>query len=141
MFPVAFSPGSIEGRTLRADDIAGISDIYAGEEYRTDRGSISGRVTKSGQGVIGAHVIAFHTRTGKMVAGFALNANGRYVIGGLEEGTYAIRVEPLDDGDLESFFDESLNVDTNFRVKFHDRLVVVPRGGGISGVDVQVVAK
>ena len=141
MFPIAFSSGSIEGRTLREDDIAGISDIYTGQTYRDERGSISGTVTKSGQGVIGAHVIAFNTRTGKLVAGFTLSSNGRYVIGGLEEGTYALRVEPLDDGDIESFFDVTLDVDTNFRVKFHDRLVVVPRGGGISNINVPVVAK
>jgi hypothetical protein len=141
MFPIAFSSGSIEGRTLREDDIAGISDIYPGEIYREERGSISGRVTKAGQAVIGAHVIAFNTHTGKLVGGFALNSNGGYVIGGLQQGTYAIRVEPLDDGDIESFFDPTLNVDTNFRVKFHDRLVVVPRGGGISNVNVAVVAK
>lgn len=141
MFPIAFSSGSIEGRTLREDDIAGISDIYPGAVYREEKGSISGTVTKGGQGVIGAHVVAFNTRTGKLVGGFALNSNGRYVIGGLDQGTYVIRVEPLDDGDIESFFDLTLNVDTDFRVKFHDRLVVVPRGGGISNINVEVVAK
>ncbi len=46
MFPVAFSAGSITGRTLRADDIAGISDIYPPNIYKRERGSISGRVTK-----------------------------------------------------------------------------------------------
>ena len=141
MFPIAFSAGSVEGRTLRDDDIAGISDIYPADAYRSERGSISGNITKAGQGMIGAHVIAFNTTTGKLVAGFALTNAGRYVIGGLEAGTYAIRVEPLDDGDIESFFDDTLNVDTNFRATFHDRLVVVPRGGGISNVNVQVVAK
>ena len=141
MFPIAFSAGSIEGRTLREDDIAGISDIYPAASYRSERGSISGTVTKGGQGIIGAHVIAFNTSTGKLVAGFTLRSDGRYVIGGLEQGTYVIRVEPLDDGDIESFFDSTLNVDTNFRVKFHNKVVVVPRGGGISNVNVQVVAK
>ena len=28
MFPIAFSAGSIAGRTLKADDVAGISDLY-----------------------------------------------------------------------------------------------------------------
>ena len=141
MFPIAFSAGSIEGRTLREDDIAGISDIYPADAYRSERGSISGKVTKGGQGVLGAHVIAFNTRTGKLVAGFALQSDGRYVIGGLEQGTYALRVEPLDDGDIESFFDQTLNIDTNFRVKFHNKVVVVPRGGGVSNINIQVVAK
>ena len=141
MFPIAFSPGSTEGRTLRQDDIAGLSDTYPNADYRADRGSISGTVKKNGTGVFGAHVIAFNTRTGVLVGGFTLTQEGRFVIAGLEQGTYAIRVEPLDDAEIESFFDATSNVDLNFQVKFHERLVVVPRGGGASNVDVQVVPK
>lgn len=141
MFPIAFSAGSIEGRTLRNDDIAGISDTYPNSGFRTSRGSVSGRITKDGQGVLGAHVVAFNIRTGALVGGFTLSADGRFVIGGLEEGTYAIRVEPLDDGDLGSFFDSSANVDLSFRAKFHNQLVVVAGGSGTSNVDVQVIPK
>jgi hypothetical protein len=141
MFPVAFSPGSIQGRTLRADDIAGISDVYPSSSYRRERGSVSGRITKAAGGVLGAHVIAFNLRTGKLVGGFSLNEQGNFVIAGLEPGPHALRVEPLDDGDIESFFDLTLNIDQNFRVKFHDRIVVVPRGGGANGVDIRVEPK
>ena len=52
-----------------------------------------------------------------------------------------LRVEPLDDGDIESFFDATLNIDVNFRVQFYDKIVVVPKGGGTSGVEFKVVAK
>ena len=141
MFPVAFSAGSTAGRTLRADDIAGISDIYPSSVYRRERGSISGRVTKSSQGVLGAHVVAFNLRTGKLVGGFSLNADGSFVIAGLEPGPHALRVEPLDDGDIESFFDLTLNIDANFLAKFHDRVVVVPRGGGTNDVRITVQPK
>jgi hypothetical protein len=141
MFPIAFSPGSIQGRTLKADDIAGISDIYSNAQFRRERGSITGRVTKSGGGVLGAHVIAFNPRTGRLVGGFSLSEDGRFVIGGLEPGTHVLRVEPLDDADIESFFNLTLDIDTNFRVKFHDRLVAVPRGGGTSSVEIQVQPK
>ncbi|HEY0874077.1 MAG TPA: matrixin family metalloprotease [Vicinamibacterales bacterium] len=141
MFPVAFSPGSTIGRTLRADDIAGISDIYPNSVFRRERGSISGRVTKSGQGVLGVHVIAFNPSTGRMVGGFTLSDDGRFVIGGLEPGPHVLRVEPLDDGDIESFFDLTLNIDTDFRAKFHDRIVVVPRGGGTRDVTISVQPK
>ena len=48
MFPVAFSAGSVNSRTLRADDIAGISDLYGNDTFRESTGSISGRVTKNG---------------------------------------------------------------------------------------------
>jgi len=141
MFPVAFSAGSTTGRTLKADDIAGISDTYPNPTFRRERGSISGRVTKSGRGVLGAHVVAFNPRTGRLVGGFSLNADGRFVIGGLEAGPHVLRVEPLDDGDVESFFDLTLNIDANFRAKFHDRLVVVPRGGGTSDIEIRVEPK
>lgn len=141
MFPVASSAGSIVGRTLREDDIAGISDIYPSSIYRRDRGSISGRITKSSQGVLGAHVVAFNLRTGKLVGGFSLEEDGRFVIAGLEAGPYALRVEPLDDGDIESFFDLTLNIDANFRARLHDRIIVVPRGGGTRDIQIRVEPK
>lgn len=141
MFPIAFSRGNIAGRTLRADDIAGISDIYPTSAFSRDFGSISGRVTKSGRGVKGAHVVAFSTQTGMLIGGFTLNDNGDYVIAGLSSGTYILRAEPLDDGDINSFFDEDFDVDVDFRVAFHDRIVAVPRGGGVRSVEIKVVAK
>ena len=141
MFPIAPSSGSITGRTLRADDIAGISDIYPSGSFRRERGSVSGRVTKTGQGVLGAHIVAFNLRTRQLVGGFSLNEEGRFVIGGLEPGPHVLRVEPLDDGDIESFFDLTLNIDADFRVKFHDRIVVVPRGGGAHDVEIRVEPK
>ena len=141
MFPIAFSAGTILGRSLRADDIAGIGDIYPNATYTRNTGSISGKVTKSGTGVLGAHVIAFDLRTEKLVGGFSLTDDGSFVIAGLDPGPYAMRVEPLDDGDIESFFDATLNVDVNFRAQFYDKIVVVPKGGGTSGVELKVVAK
>lgn len=141
MFPIAFAAGSVKDRTLRADDIAGITDIYPTTAARRTLGSISGRVTKNGAGVLGAHVVAFNPSTGALVGGFTLNEQGTFTIGSLQPGPHVLRVEPLDDGDIESFLDESLNVDVNFRVRFHDRVVVVPRGGGVTGVEIAVSPK
>lgn len=141
MFPIAFSAGTILGRTLRADDIAGIGDIYPSNSYTQDTGSISGKVTKSGKGVLGAHVIAFDLRTQTLVGGFSLSDDGSFVIAGLDPGPHILRVEPLDDADIESFFDLTLNIDVNFRVQFYNKVVVVPKGGGTSGVEMNVVAK
>jgi hypothetical protein len=141
MFPIAFAAGSVKDRTLRADDIAGITDIYPTTASRRTLGSISGRVTKNGTGVLGAHVVAFNPSTGALVGGFTLNDEGTFTIGSLQPGPHVLRVEPLDDGDIESFLDESLNVDVNFRVRFHDRVVVVPRGGGVTGVEIAVSPK
>lgn len=142
MFPIAFTAGSTADRTLRADDIAAITDIYprSGAASR-QLGSISGKVTKNGAGVIGAHVVAFNPSTGALVGGFTLGEGGPFTIAGLEPGPYVLRVEPLDDGDIESFFDRSVTVDLDFRVRFHDRVVVVPRGGGTGDVEIKVSPK
>ena len=141
MFPIAFAAGTIHDRTLKADDIAGVTDIYPTSDSRRDLGSISGKVTKNGQGVLGAHLIAFNPTTGKMVGGFTLNEDGSFTIAGLEPGPHVLRVEPLDDGDIESFFDPSLDVDVDFRVRFHDKVVVVPVGGGVRDVSISVTPK
>ena len=141
MFPVAFASGSILGRTLKADDIAGIGDIYPSTSYTQETGSVSGKVTKSGKGVLGAHVIAFDMQAHTLVGGFSLSDDGSFVIAGLSPGPHILRVEPLDDGDIESFFDATLNIDINFRAQFYEKIVVVPKGGGTSGVELKVVAK
>jgi hypothetical protein len=141
MFPIAFSAGNTAGRTLRADDIAGVSDLYPGGNFTRDLGSISGRVTKNGKGLFGAHIVAFNLSTRKLVAGFSLNNNGDYAIAGLDPGPCVVRVEPLDDGDLTSFFDSTATVDLDFRITYADQLAVVPRGGNIGGIDVAVQPK
>ena len=141
MFPIAFSAGNTSDRELKADDIAGISDIYGTPTFTRQTGSISGRVTKNGAGVIGAHVVAFNPATQTLVGGFSLSEDGAFVIAGLAPGPHVLRVEPLDDGDIESFFETSLGVDVNFNVKFYERVVVVPRGGGTSNVEIKVTPK
>lgn len=141
MFPIAYSAGSIASRTLKADDVAGISDIYPSTSFTRDTGSISGKVTKNGKGVLGAHVMAFNPQTGRLVGGFSLNEDGSFVIAGLDAGPQILRAEPLDDADITSFFDATLNIDVDFKVKFHEKLVVVPRGGGVSNVEIKVVSK
>ncbi|MBI2221663.1 MAG: matrixin family metalloprotease [Acidobacteria bacterium] len=141
MFPIAFSAGNVEERVLQADDIAGVSDIYPDGTFRTHTGSISGRVTKNGAGVYGAHVVAFNLQTGQMVGNFALSDTGAFAIAGLEPGAYAVRVEPLDDADLESFFDSASKVDAAFAPKFYERIVVAPRGGGSGEIEITVSAR
>lgn len=140
MFPIAYAPGSVAQRTLKADDIAGISDLYPDGDFPS-RGSLSGRVTKDGAPVFGAHVVAYDTASGSMVANFTLNEQGEFAIGGLSPGPHIVRVEPLDDADLDAFFNESEPVDVNFRVTYYDRLVIVPRGADSGPITVKVERK
>jgi hypothetical protein len=141
MFPIAFSAGNIVDRRLTADDIAGASDVYPDDDFRGTTGTLQGTVTKGGKGVFGAHLVAFNIRTGSLVGGFSLDDSGTFAIGGLPSGTYILRIEPLDDGDTESFFDASSRVDTGFAATYYRNLVTVPRGSGSVKVAVTVTAK
>ncbi len=141
MFPIAFSAGDISGRTLRPDDVAGVSDIYPNATFRDATGSLQGKVTKNDQGVFGAHVIAFNVATGELVAGFTLDASGGFVVAGLVAGTYVVRVEPLDDGDVNGFFDGTTPVDTDFRAAFYQTLVTISAGAGSPMINLTVSPK
>jgi matrixin len=141
MFPIAFSSGSIVGRALRADDIAGISDIYPDGDFRSRTGQLRGRVTKNGRGVFGAHVIVFHLESGRLVAGFTFNDQGEFSISGLQPGPHIVRVEPIDDADVESFTDPASPVDTDFSVTILDRLAVVSAGGTTGSLEIVVRAR
>jgi Matrixin len=141
MFPIAFNPGNIVDRELAADDIAGVSDVYPASGFRGDTGTLQGTVTKSGRGIFGAHVVAFNPTTGDLVGGFSLDDAGAFAIAGLSPGTYIVRVEPLDDGDTDSFFEKSANVDANFKAAYYPRLVTVPKGGGSARIKIEVQPK
>ena len=139
MFPIAMAAGTIADRVLQADDIAGISDLYPAAGQLSSTGGITGRVTKNGQGLLGAHVVAFNPETGALVANFALNANGEFAIARLEPGLYILRVEPLDDAEVDSFFSTAIDVD--FRVAYATRMVVAPRGGASAPIEIKVMPK
>jgi hypothetical protein len=139
MFPIAMSSGTVAERVLHADDVAGISDLYPGPSIVAETGSIVGRVTKNGQGVVGAHVVAFNPETGVLIGNFALNSLGDFVIARLPPGPYVLRVEPVDDADPESFF--STDIDADFRVTYAPRMVVAPAGGSSRSIEIRVSPK
>ncbi len=141
MFPIAFPRGSLEGRTLRSDDIAGVSDLYRPASGGPRLGGLSGHVRKDGRGVFGAHVVAYGLRSGQIVGGYSIGDDGEFVISGLEPGSYVVRVEPLDDGDLESFFDDTRRVDADFGVTYYPKLAVAPRSGVAGDIDITVRAR
>ncbi len=137
MFPIAFPPGTTRGRVLAPDDTAGLVDTYT-PGRNAAWGSISGRVVKNGAGVLGAHVVAFAVATGDLIGGFTLTEHGDFVIAGLAPGLYVLRAEPLDDADLDGFFDQGLDVDLDFTPAYARELVAVPAGGS-SAAQVEIV--
>ena len=129
MFPISFGRGTTHDRTLQPDDIAGVSALYPDGDFRSDTGVARGKVTRNGGGVLGAHVVAFNPQRGELVGGFTLNNDGEFEIAGLQPGPHIIRVEPLDDADVESFFSARNPIDLGFLVTFYNRLFVAPPGG------------
>ena len=140
MFPISHGRGSVADRELQPDDLAGVSDLYPDGGYRAATGAVRGRVRRSGRGVLGAHIVAYSLRTGHLVAAFSLGAEGEFEIAGLAPGPHVIRIEPLDDADVDSFF-SARGIDVDFQVTFHPRLFVAPAGGVGERIDVTVRPK
>jgi hypothetical protein len=139
MFPY-FTVNTVISRRLKADDIAGIAEIYPDGGHREDTGSIVGRVRREQRGAFGAHVLAFNASTGAMVAAFALE-NGEFAISGLTRGPHIIRVEPIDDGTVADFLEQPPIVDVGFRTMFFQRLVTVERSATAPRLDIVVESK
>jgi hypothetical protein len=140
MFPISLGRGAVADRTLQPDDIAGASDLYPDGGFTDNTGGLFGRVLLNGRGVLGAHIEAFNVATGAIVAGFSLRDSGEFQIRGLAPGGYVVRVEPLDDAEIESFF-SATGVDSNFQAAFYPRLAVAPAGGTSERFDVTVRPK
>ena len=99
-------------------------------------------MTKDGQRLFGAHVVAFDAATRRPRSAASRSSDdGRVLDRRPVAGPHVLRVEPLDDADIDSFFDTSRTVDLDFRVAFSDRLVVVPRGGDSGEIGVKVARK
>ena len=141
MFPIAMGRGITHDRELQPDDVAAVSDLYPAGGFRESTGIATGRVTRNGTGVLGAHVVAFDPATGALIAAFTLNNDGEFQIAGLRPGPHVIRVEPLDDAGVDSFFNRPSAIDVGFLVTFYDRLYVAPRGGAGERVTVAVRAR
>jgi hypothetical protein len=141
MFPIAFPPGTILDRTVQQDDRAGLESIYGTAAFDQQTGAIAGRVTLNGVGLLGAHVIVSNVTTGGLTGGFALDAQGSFVISSLAPGLYLVRAEPLDDADVSSFFGSDTVLNTNFRQTYFSHLVSVPKGGAGASFELKVQAK
>ncbi len=79
---------------IAADDIAGVSLLYAPAGYLATTGSISGQVTLNGGGVSLASVVALSPTTGVAIS-VLTNPDGRYEIDAIPPGSYLLYVHPL----------------------------------------------
>jgi len=138
MFPVAFPRGTIIGRTLTLDDLTGASVLYPAGSFASDTATMSGRVTKNGQGLWGAHLTTFNPFTEEMI-GIFTDETGNYRVEGLSPGPIVVRVHPISDGTSpESYGFDSFIIDLDYEVTFHQGRAEVTAGANTPGVDVAV---
>jgi len=139
MFPIAFPPGTITGRTLTVDDITGVSVIYPVGDFIASHASLSGTVTKGGEGLEGAHVTLFNPFTAESIGAFA-DQDGNYRVDGLSPGPVIVRVHPIsdttspDDYGFDEFF-----IDLDWSVTFYEGRAEVTAGSNTSDIDVEVM--
>lgn len=80
---------------LSADEVAGVEATYPASGVASQRGTLTGTVTRSGTGILGAAVFADDAR-GNLASATLTRSNGVYELPGLLPGAYRVRVAPLD---------------------------------------------
>lgn len=138
--------------SLEKDDEVGISWLYPSSNFKTDFGSIAGRVTSPyGEGIFGGHVVAIKPETGQKLVGVFTGletlTEGEYEIPGLPPGDYKILLEPLRDTLTKPSsynFSNIKYIDQNFVYEYYDDrdslesadMVSVKMGQKTSGIDI-----
>ena len=135
MFPFAFPPGTTIGRVLTFDDITGASLVYPTGNFGS-RASMSGTVTKNGQGLEAANVTVFNPFTDELVVVFT-DGGGNYRIEGLSAGPIVVRVSPVSESPSAFNFDD-FSIDVDYEVTFHEGRAEVTAGTNTRGIDVAV---
>ena len=95
--------GAIADRVLQADDIAGVLDLYGVDAGRT-RAASRDASPRAAAACTARTSSPSTCRRGELIAGYTLADDGTFAIAGLSPGPHVLRVEPLDDADVESFF-------------------------------------
>jgi Quinohemoprotein amine dehydrogenase, alpha subunit domain III len=120
-----FAIAGTDRRTLEADDVASLSELYPELTFASTTGTITGTVTRCGSGepVLGANVRAINVASPAIqltrVTGFDGKTDGSYTIHGVPPGDYDVVVEPLA-GDTQYLASLAMftRVDTDFTQEF-----------------------
>ena len=137
MFALARGVGDT-ARSLRDDDIAGLRALYPapGSSFS----SISGRITRAGAPVFGAHVVVHDPITDVLVGALTL-PDGTFRVDGLPAGRYLMEVLPLGPpvppAAIGGIYTRE-GVDTTFQRRFFEVTVRLGAGQNASGLNLEV---
>ena len=131
---------------LSWDDVAGLNVLFPLPGIDRVTGSIGGRVTRGGQGIFGAFVVAVDSQGVVTASGISL-PGGHYEISHVPPGNYTIYAEPLDGPTRPSNISGGVfsinSLDGNFRPTFfqnsQEARVRVNIGSRTHNVDIQVL--
>jgi hypothetical protein len=138
LYPIAYPPGTTIGRTLTLDDIVGASVNYPAGNFSGNTATMSGRVTKNGEGLEAAHLTAYNPFTDELI-GIFTDANGDYTVQGLSSGPTVVRVNPIiDPASPGDFGFSEFATDLDYEVTFHEGRAEVTAGTTTRGIDVAV---
>ena len=140
MFPIAFAAAPSPIASLQPDDIAGISDLYPEGDFDAVRRRHPGRVTTNGRGVLGAHVVVFNLRTERWSAGSRWRTRANSTSRGWRPGRTSCASSRWTTR-TSTASSTGHRGQPDVHGAFLDRLVIVPRGGGVRDVDIKVTAK
>lgn len=119
--------------TLGQDDVNGVRSLYP-SGARTG-GSLSGTVSGTQGGIFGAHVTAVSLADGRVEAGALSGSDGRFTLGDVPPGKYAVMMEPFG-ADITSVSPYFQNVNHRFcsGARFRRRFYSACGAQGIASV-------
>ncbi len=87
--------GDVHQRSLATDDLLGAGMLYPEADFPAGRGTLAGTVSRDGEAVFLAHVVAT-TVNGRAIASGYTRPDGTYRIDGLPPDVYVVHAERLD---------------------------------------------
>ena len=129
MFPIAFPAGSIAGTDAEGRRHRRHFRSVSRRRLQRRPGSLSGPRHEGRAAAVRRARRRLQSRDrldGRRAS--RSTRRGSFRSAGCRPGPHVVRVEPLDDADIDSFFDTSQTVDLDFRVTFFDRAGGRPEG-------------
>jgi hypothetical protein len=116
----------VEHRSVCEDDAKGMRDAYPQGSW----GSITGTITRASDGsnVAGALMVALDDQ-GRTAASILSRSNGTFTLRGLDDGTYSVYADPLDEPVSSANLGDGITIETDFQSTRYGSTATITGGG------------